>query len=439
MAVLAYSIWRVRPSGNNANGAGYDGTTYPGGTDYSQQSAAQATGTNGAGSASTTFTDATANAFTSQMVGNAINISGQGTYFVTTFTSSSQVVVDRALGTFSGASWKLGGAWADFWTNTTSSGPVVGGNTIYILGGASPSTGSPDYTASAFTPVTGTVSSGGGLVRFIADPNTPANNGFDGRVLISTAGALVSGTVGGLVFQNLWFFATAASVAGIITMTGGEPSYFINCVADQNGYDISLGNNPSLATGSQSGTGGAGKFILCEVFSSTAKRTTNAKFGIGSAHYGIEALYCNIHDCIGPGIAAYDAYCHVAWCISANNGGNGIAFSYTSTQTDVHHNGCEYCTIDGNGGDGINMDSASMLGLAHVYNCIISNHTGSGKYGFNVATGSATANEFLRTFTDYNSYYGNTNDLNNLNIGTHSTTGGSNPYAGQSTENYTLV
>ena len=47
------------------------------GTDYSQQDSAQASGTNGSNSG-TTFTDSTANAFTSVMPGNALYITGGG-------------------------------------------------------------------------------------------------------------------------------------------------------------------------------------------------------------------------------------------------------------------------------------------------------------------------------------------------------------------------
>ena len=58
MAVTATAIFRVRPAASNTNGGGYDGIAYPGGVDYSQQNSAQATGTLGTSTASTTFTDA---------------------------------------------------------------------------------------------------------------------------------------------------------------------------------------------------------------------------------------------------------------------------------------------------------------------------------------------------------------------------------------------
>ena len=151
MAVNATAIWRVRPSGSNTNGGGYDSGIAGAATDYSTQNSAQASGTHGAGSGTTTFTDSTAAAFTSAMVGNAIKIAGQGFYFVTAFTNASNVVVDRTLGTFSSASWSLGGGWADYFTNTTSAGPLVAGNWCLILGSGipDPSSYTFDYLAVA--------------------------------------------------------------------------------------------------------------------------------------------------------------------------------------------------------------------------------------------------------------------------------------------------
>src|SRR5277367_6296433 len=134
MAVAASAIWRIRPSGSNTNGGGYDVASYPGGTDYSRQNSPQATGTLGTAAGTATFTDA-GGAFTSLMVGNALWIASGtgftvGAYFVITFNSSTSVVLDRSPGTGSAAHWALGGGWADPATNTSSTGPLVPGNVV---------------------------------------------------------------------------------------------------------------------------------------------------------------------------------------------------------------------------------------------------------------------------------------------------------------------
>ena len=77
--------------------------------------------------------------------------------------------------------------------------------------------------------------------------------------------------------------------------------------------------------------------------------------------------------------------------------------------------------------------------LMSLSNCIISNHTGGSKFGLNVDAGATATNDRANAFVDYNTYYGNTADLQNVSYGVHDTHGGSNPYVGQSTENYTLA
>ena len=132
----------------NTNGGGYDPGISGAATDYSQQNSAQASGTHGTTTGTTTFTDATALAFTSAMVGNAIYITGTGQttgwYFVTAYSSSSVVTLDRSPGTGTLATWHLGGGWADF-TNLVSTGPLVAGNTVYALGSGTPNPASYTY------------------------------------------------------------------------------------------------------------------------------------------------------------------------------------------------------------------------------------------------------------------------------------------------------
>lgn len=90
MALASTTVWECRTTGSDSNGGGFDPSL--GGTDYTQQNAAQATGT--ATSVGTTVT-ATTGIFTAQMVGNIIT---DGTTWkqITAFTSSLIVTVDSA-------------------------------------------------------------------------------------------------------------------------------------------------------------------------------------------------------------------------------------------------------------------------------------------------------------------------------------------------------
>lgn len=433
MAVNATAIWRVRPSGSNTNGGGYDPGISGAATDYSQQNSAQASGTNGVTVGTTAFVDATASAFTSAMVGNAVYITGSGQttgwYFVTGYTSSSTVTLDRSPGTGTGATWYLGGGWADFWTNTTSSGPVVAGNTVYILGSGvpNPSSYSYDYSPSEyFTSVSG--SSSAGRIKFVGDPATP--NG--GVPCISTPGELFVCTLA--TIQNLWLVAGSATgnTNGVLYLTYGR---IINCVLDQNGYDIGItSSNTALVD-----------FIGCEVFSSVAKRSTNSQYAmfLGCSGSVCSAFGCNIHDCIGPGVALEGAST-MGYCIVAKNGGDGVYATQNSANPGEK---LFNCVIDGNAGNGVEIGAQSDLAYITVFNNIISNHTTASTYGMTVDAGTTAANNLIKGFIDYNTFYNNTTDLNAISYGAHDTSNSgsapktisSSPYVNSATENYTLA
>jgi hypothetical protein len=142
MAVNATAVWRVRPSGNNTNGGGYDAGIGGAGTDYSQQNAAQLSVSDAAATTGGTTLTSTTGGFTTAMIGNAVYLSGTnfttGFYFITARASSNSVTIDRDPTNGSNASagtCHVGGGWADFWTNTVNgASQVVPGNTIFILG-----------------------------------------------------------------------------------------------------------------------------------------------------------------------------------------------------------------------------------------------------------------------------------------------------------------
>ncbi len=70
--------------------------------------------------------------FTNAMLGNVVNIAGQGFYCIEAFTSSGSVTVDRALGTFSSASGAVGGALASL---GQAGAPAAAGNAAYVMYG----------------------------------------------------------------------------------------------------------------------------------------------------------------------------------------------------------------------------------------------------------------------------------------------------------------
>tara|TARA_Y100000034_G_scaffold129727_1_gene186738 strand:- start:764 stop:2029 length:1266 start_codon:yes stop_codon:yes gene_type:complete len=141
VAINATTVWEFRAGGTTNAGGGFDSAS--GGTDYSQQDAAQLQLTDLAtsGIGVTTLTSATGG-FTSAMIGNYIQIrSGTnvtaGWYRMTAHTDTNTVTLDRApddgVGGISGGSGDLGGAIdlpLDAWAET-----VVAGNKAWIKAG----------------------------------------------------------------------------------------------------------------------------------------------------------------------------------------------------------------------------------------------------------------------------------------------------------------
>lgn len=426
MAVNATAIWRVRPSGSNTNGGGYDPGIGGAATDYSQQNAAQASGSNATCATGTsTFIDATANAFTSAMIGNAIWIASGtnftvGAYFVTAFTSASTVTLDRSpVGGTNGSVgvWALGGGWADPFTNFTTSGPVVAGNIAYILGSGTPNPASYvyDYTATTFfTPQSGNTTAG--YINWANDPNTPGYKAppdtTGGMPTIKTAGLWVNGSSTTYIgFSGIWFVASATTFTNLMGHITGLK--LVGCVYDQFGFDVGLTINDVADTA----------FIGCEVFSSSG--------GSGGSAYAIDSSFgvcdgCNIHDTVGNGLRSADVQTMMN-CIVAKCSGVGITFFGRGFVIN--------CTVDGNTGHGIELlNTNSMYGGA-ILNNIISNHTTAAKVGLK----ADSAVPALMLYADYNVYYNNTSNYSGVNAGPHDTALGVTPYVGSGTENYTLA
>ena len=447
MAVNATAIWRVRPSGSNTNGGGFDPAISGVGTDYSGQNAAQASGTHGTTTGTTTFTDLTALAFTSAMVGNAIYITGTGQttgwYFVTAYSSSSVVTLDRSPGTGTLATWYLGGGWADL-TNLASTGPLVSNNTMYVLGSGTPNPASYTYD---YTYAGSGISPAAITINLLNDPSTPgykaAPDTTGGMPVIKFTGASVLSLTANtaLNVQGIWFVSgTGASAGSYVIAASGTASgaafgSLFGCVTDQFGLDTGMGKMVINSGAIQSYINAVG----CEIFSSQGGTGgVNAAFYVTATFWSDAAFSivgCNIHDCVGYGIYIT---CGSNFCVTsltvinsiiAKCSASGIYYDTYSPLVLMN------CTIDGNGGDGLTVGTAiiNSLYVAIVINNIFSNHTGAGKYGAKNAANLTNGN-----VVDYNTYYNNTTDTS-LGYGPHDTHGGSNPYVNQATENYALA
>lgn len=418
MTIGATAVWRIRPSGNEANGGGFDAGIASAGTDYSQQNAAQVSGSVGTAAGTAAFSDATAT-FTAAMIGNCIQIASgagftAGFYYVVGYTSAHAITLDRSPGTGSAAVWKLGGGWAGF-TNVAYLGPNVSGNFIYILGAGvpNPSSYSFDYTMSgACQPNGGDATIG--YVTIAGDPLTPSS----GVPCISISSAFLQFT-GFIKVKNIWFVAGSAGSDGIFTVNN---TIIENVTYDQNGYDRAF-------------IKGAHNFfgINCEVSSSVAARGSNGEIAVAlDSSSGAQVHGFNIHDTLGQGLAC-GSNITVDETVISKCGGIGV--SIDSYNNEVGH--FKNNSIDKNIGTGLVFNSQYALANVSVYNNIISNHTQGGTYGVDVSSGTTAVNDLVKLFLDYNTVYNNTTNYHNVSAGTHDVVAGASPFNNEAANDWT--
>lgn len=417
MAVNGVAVFRVRTGGNNVNGGGYDATISGAGADYSQQDAAQASGSAGTAAGTATFTDAVAANFTAAMIGNGLWIASgagftAGLYFVVARASSTSITLDRSPGTGSAAVWKIGGAWADPWTNcSASSQKLVAGNTVYVRGAGTMNPAVDDYARAGTVNIA--VGTTAGLIRLI---------GENGRPRVASNGSLFLNLAYNY-FEQIYFSSngTTTNVGMLNAPDNGGTNFAFNCVFDANGTTLEA----------MVGTGFVG---IGNEFRANIDLTQFSSLFFGN----------NIHNTPGHGISLQGAHLGnfilgnlIAKC--TNDGVN------VKTTADISE-GCAACivnnTIDGNGGNGISFTSAGQL-LGHtVASNLITNHTTGGTYGMDAVAGTIAPNDRIKGWINWNAMYGNTTDVHLFTLNSGTTTAnvtGTNPgYAAQSTEGYQI-
>lgn len=430
MAISAATVWRVRPGGNDANGAGYDSSISGAGTDYSQQDAAQLSLTDLVCQASDDATRlklrSATGGFTSAMIGNAIRILSTGTftagyYFIVGYDSTNLVTLDRSPAggaDRTGGSGKVGGAAATPWQidddGNATGNKCVPGNKIYIRGSGSRYPTTADYTkSSTYTNVQGDTTSG--YVSWI---------GENGRPRISMGGnGYVSWQRGHRAYISLYLTRSAAQADEGVVSGSGTNVLIYDCVingGDQNGPCLRLGR-ANLCIGND---------IFCHASAPTSGANRR---GIVMSGFDVWIGFNRIHHCgddgiefQGTGTALFNVIDHCK--------GNGIQI--------VNHSGDNNQialvgnTIDANEGHGIDIASGQAT-ITQIVNNIISNHTGSGKYGVNAA-GTTATNDRLLQLVDRNAFYNNTGHRNGVSAGPNDIDGTDPSYTSASTGDYRI-
>jgi hypothetical protein len=326
MAIPADTVWEVEATGSDLNGGGWStaskGAT---GVDMTLGAATSFTSTLSA-TGTTTLTDS-ANGFVNTMRGNVINIVGQGFYCITAFTSSSAVTVDRALGTFSTTSGKVGGPVA---SPGMIGGVVVAGNTAYIQSGS--------YTiTSASTNISGgCVSSAAGSIWAGYSTNRTMYNSDTRPVFTLNAGVSTSVMFAAILVCNL-------------ALDGASQTSSRGCTAPAMRCKFSNFTN-------------AGTNTVCLFCEFTGCATVAACSGF--------AAFCVAH---GNSIMAFSNQAY--GCIAYGN----TATPFGSNSTQVIN--CVAYSNTGASTDGFINTSAT--GHAVAVNCIAESN---GRYGFNSTT-----------------------------------------------------
>ncbi len=390
--------WWIRTDGADTNGGGYDSGIGGAATNYCDQAAAQATFTVLTLAAGTLTDTGSLGLFTAAMIGNAVNVPGQGYYWITARTNGNVVTVTPGTGattSFTTQPGKVGGAlrhpeafstgsFGSITPGTTTS--VVPGNIINLRASGSGSVGSPDYTQTGYVNIpSGNTTDG--YISWVAYNGTPYFVG-DGFMFYWSTTPIAK-------FTGIYFAASAANgpTNGMFRHdeTGGTGfPVFINCTIDANNKAIyglggtanTTGNNFELFSCVLSGGGTSSLDGLYAGYTGSVLKNCKV-FGWGG--YGVREVLTT--SCIQLSNCA----------IYGNHDGNVYLKS-----TAVMSSCVEGCTIDGSTvGDGIQIASTAAAAFTRILN---NNITTNGGYGINVAAGTAAANTAAIAYEDYNNF-----------------------------------
>lgn len=331
MATATTTIWQVQAGGSDTQcGGGFDASL--GGTDYSQQNTAQATGT--VTVVGTTCT-ATSGIFTSAMVGNIITDGGSYRE-ITAFTSSTIVTIDSTV-SWTARTIYVGGAFASpgkaglivsrsgqqiavkysatpYTISTSSTGTSGGclslGPGITIFGYNTTRT---PYNTDALQP---TLQVGSGVFSAIIFQNnsyTVSNLILDGNSQSGSSGSLADSTIHiGCTFKNFPGGAVSSAVSICInclfTGNAGFPYVCTNiaygCVGTTNTVSVFNGlfNSDCIAYGN---TGASTDGFNLSSSGSSCVNCVSVSNGRDGFRNSAAVTYSNMTNCIAQANSAY--------------------------------------------------------------------------------------------------------------------------------------
>ena len=387
MAISAPSVWQIQPSGLENNGTVFDAAF--GGTDYSQQDAAQLSLlTDGTCSTlNATFSSVTGG-FTAAMVGNGIGIVQGGTYRgirqIIAFVDTNTVTVDaNGPVTAGNCEFRVGGAGKLASNGFIFESQKVPGNKVWIKG---PGAAAGDYLIGTNSP---TLSVNGTNVNPITTEGYTTTRGDGGRPTIRhNASSINCLTVTGnhQIVKNLILDASTGGVFGLAA-SGANNSYISLVCQNQ---------APCRVT-----TSGAQTFRRCR-FTSSNNSDPGCEVQVANCHF----YECEFDNNTGFGVDIDD----VTWfdnCIFHANTLDGIGYADAGDDFGFH---LTNCIVWNNSRDGVRISSTASdggLGNVVIRKCIFGKHASG--YDINYTVSDISANtgviQWAANCLDCNAFY----------------------------------
>lgn len=374
MAWSSDMVLEVRMDGSDTNGGGYSS----GGTDYSQQAAAQLPLADAACAGNTTVTSA-AGGFTPAMIGNLMYLSsGPGWYEITAYTDTNTVTIDRNGPNASGMTANVGGALLTL-GQVASLADASFEFDAWVRGGTYQLSSAVSFGNDAGT-------------NWVFLKGYSTSRGDEGKPLIQHDG--VSGAFALLTLATRYIHVANFEFDGQDIATIGLHMNDVRCKADN------IKASRCATYGVQLGSGGGSRIEVTDMKSGgTAGIYTDGPLSYSIAHNNPCTGMLSLTN------ATFD------YCKSVHNaGGSSIGFDGGLR--------FDHCIAHANGSDGINV--AGTVDIPSITNSIL---TSNGGYGLN--GGSKT----LAAWSDYNSYYNNTSgQRNGIPAGTNDVTLTGDPF-----------
>lgn len=492
MALTNSITWRVRGSGNNANGGGFDPTT--------------------SGALSTTITGAISAGATAMNVSSATGWPSATSFYCVLSTAAkepvgggSEVVLVSTTG--GGAAWTItraqlgttalafpagaivsnelsrcntapwsGATGASTASNVFTDGSAnfnltVVGNVLYLASGTGATvggyliTGYNSPTSINLDRASGTYTNGAWKIGGAwADPAARAAIPIAGNTTYVRAGG--SGSVASPDYTVGYpGYANGDGTNGPMHIIGESGRPWIKCtnpgfiytgsafyvedlvlVSNTTGVPLLYGTgvikNVTLDQNGKDQTilNWSGNVTDSEFLSSSANGgAAGTNYAIVQGAYGLIMNRCNVHDCWGGGLQTTAGFfTAVVNSLFANNKGTAIYLQNGSGQTPA---AVQNCTIVGNGADGIYIANADTLSSSLIQDNIIKDHTGAGKYGIKTGSGTTASNDRMRGLTCRNWFHNNTADALNLTVGAlyGDSTGVDPGFSSAANENYAIT